>query len=234
MESFLDKFASPYTKRTYKAVLDDIIKNIGAINKRNLKKIKEYIDALKLKPKSIQDKHFIIKSYLTHLGIKPYKFEDKPFAIQKKETLPTLKEIHEKLTSIDIKNVQDKLVLNLLFKYPVVLRTDLADVKLKDIDPSKPHYDNGKKKIVLNGSAGTGKTTCVNAIIDDFREKINKRGNIAILAPTNKAVQVLVEKNQPAYWKQFMTVHQALNLKMKIIINSNIIKLFVKSAKNLI
>lgn len=75
---------------------------------------------------------------------------------------------------------------------------------------------NGKKKIVLNGSAGTGKTTCVNAIIDDFREKINKRGNIAILAPTNKAVQVLVEKNQPAYWKQFMTVHQALNLKMKI------------------
>lgn len=76
---------------------------------------------------------------------------------------------------------------------------------------------NGSKRILLTGSAGVGKTTCVNDIILTFDEQgMRKRGYIEILAPTNKAVQVLISKNDNEYWKTFKTVHQALNLKRVI------------------
>ena len=58
---------------------------------------------------------------------------------------------------------------------------------------------NGKKKIVLNGSAGTGKTTCVNAIIDDFREKIIKEEHITFQKDKDDGTDYYAGKRNVVY-----------------------------------
>ena len=99
----------------------------------------------------------------------------------------------------------------------VVLTPHQEEIKNKVLDALLDETST-KRKIVLSGSAGTGKTTCVNAIIKEFmvRKRDRYQTMCYILAPTNKAVNVLIEKNKPEYWKEFATVHRALNLKRHI------------------
>lgn len=90
----------------------------------------------------------------------------------------------------------------------------------------------GEKRLLLTGSAGVGKTTCINEIIDDFVDMgFRRRGYIEILAPTNKALQILVQKNSDEYWKKFSTVHQALNLKRYINEEKGEIEFHLKQGK---
>ena len=74
---------------------------------------------------------------------------------------------------------------------------------------------DGRKRIVLSGSAGVGKTTLVNFLID----AVEFNGLIYIAAPTHKALSVL--KNKIEYEEEegsvsFCTVHKGLKLKMQI------------------
>jgi exodeoxyribonuclease-5 len=75
-----------------------------------------------------------------------------------------------------------------------------------------------RKRIVLTGSAGVGKTTLVNFIIDEYVDHI-ENGYVCIAAPTHKALSVLktkiaMEEEQDPV--SFETVHKALKLKMTI------------------
>ena len=75
---------------------------------------------------------------------------------------------------------------------------------------------NNKKKIVLKGSAGVGKTFLVQYLIKEYR-KIRPSGTVVIAAPTNRAVSVLMEKQpKPPYYMIFQTIHKALFLKRHI------------------
>lgn len=75
---------------------------------------------------------------------------------------------------------------------------------------------NNKKKIVLKGSAGVGKTFLVQYLIKEYR-KIRPSGTVVIAAPTNRAVSVLMEKQpKPPYYMVFQTIHKALFLKRHI------------------
>lgn len=77
--------------------------------------------------------------------------------------------------------------------------------------------DNGEKKIIIKGSAGVGKTYMVDYLVNEYRRSIERKGLIYITAPTNKAVSVLMEKNEkPEYYMQYSTIHSALYLKRNI------------------
>jgi exodeoxyribonuclease-5 len=83
---------------------------------------------------------------------------------------------------------------------------------------------DGNKNIVITGSAGTGKTTCIRFIIEDYLPELKDNAKVAFLAPTNKAVQILIEKSSDNnYFSRreksrlsYLTVHRALNLKRLI------------------
>lgn len=80
----------------------------------------------------------------------------------------------------------------------------------------KEFINSGEKFFLLQGYAGTGKTTTIQSLIKDLRRS-NRRLWVAFTAPTNKAVKVL--RCMAAEWHlhniDFMTVHQILGLKLK-------------------
>lgn len=66
-------------------------------------------------------------------------------------------------------------------------------------------------RLLIKGSAGVGKTFCVNELI---KKLLNKNyGLIYCSAPTNKAVSVLREKVNNDYNIEFITTHSALKMK---------------------
>ena len=76
--------------------------------------------------------------------------------------------------------------------------------------------------LLLEGSAGTGKTTLIAWIVEALQSKLKKatgKSYKAIMtAPTNKAVEVLREKgaiNQATY-TDYCTLHSALRLRYSI------------------
>lgn len=73
----------------------------------------------------------------------------------------------------------------------------------------------GNKKILLQGSAGVGKTFLMNILVKEYRTQFNKRGLVFITAPTNKAVAVLLDKagDNVEYYMNYLTIHKALQLK---------------------
>lgn len=75
-----------------------------------------------------------------------------------------------------------------------------------------------QNRIVLQGSAGVGKTFLVNTLIKQYYKQYCKYGIIYVTAPTNKAVAVLLNKagtNYP-YYLEYLTIHKALQLKRDI------------------
>lgn len=76
----------------------------------------------------------------------------------------------------------------------------------------------GHKRIVLKGSAGTGKTFLSNSLIDEYRNTVKKWGIIYVTAPTHKALSVLRDKidTKGKSFIEFQTIHSALQLQRKI------------------
>jgi exodeoxyribonuclease V len=69
---------------------------------------------------------------------------------------------------------------------------------------------------LLQGFAGTGKTTTIQSFIRDAQSK-QKRIKVAFTAPTNKAVKVLsrMASEWDLQWVDTMTIHQLLGLMLK-------------------
>jgi exodeoxyribonuclease-5 len=70
---------------------------------------------------------------------------------------------------------------------------------------------HGAQMMTLEGYAGTGKTTLVGELV----RRLGHDLNIAIAAPTNKAVGVLQEKVGPQGEAEFRSIHSFLGLKMR-------------------
>lgn len=68
------------------------------------------------------------------------------------------------------------------------------------------HFSN---RLLIKGSAGTGKTYLVNALL----KQIGSNKHILCTAPTNKALSVLKNKVDVAHNIEFATTHSALKLK---------------------
>jgi hypothetical protein len=75
-----------------------------------------------------------------------------------------------------------------------------------------------EKRIILQGSAGTGKTYLAKVLIEYFASKISKWDSkkIFVTAPTNKALSVLQTKIHAKRGIVFKTTHAALKLKKNI------------------
>jgi exodeoxyribonuclease V len=77
------------------------------------------------------------------------------------------------------------------------------------------HYRNGAKRVILNGSAGTGKTYTADEIIKTIKRDYTispnyNNGTLYACAPTNKALAVLSKRvTSPV---EFKTIHSALKL----------------------
>ena len=153
MDSFLNTFKSESTKRQYKHVIEKIQIDIGKnIEDTDNIVLKDYIQALKMSTKSIQDRHFVVQSYLKYHNKTYVEFDKNPIP-KLKSTLPKkvdLIVLYDKVVFTE-SEVLDKLLLSLLLKHPQVLRNDLVDVLLKeDLEfPDMPFVDIIKHKIVF-------------------------------------------------------------------------------------
>lgn len=71
-----------------------------------------------------------------------------------------------------------------------------------------------ERRLVVRGSAGTGKTSMVDALIDAILSKMNIRGHIVCSAPTHKALAILsgkIHNNKVT----FSTIHSVLKYQKK-------------------
>lgn len=89
-----------------------------------------------------------------------------------------------------------------------------------------------EKRIIINGAAGTGKTTLTNFIASYYA---NKKGAwddslIWVTAPTNKALSVIQKKIKPHKSITFATIHSAL--KLKRVVYSTINKVVFKPTRS--
>ena len=75
--------------------------------------------------------------------------------------------------------------------------------------------NQGKKRVVLQGSAGVGKTYLVQELLRRLRNQ-GARGLFYVTAPTNKALAVLKKKVMEETFIVFKTVHSALSLTRQI------------------
>lgn len=73
-----------------------------------------------------------------------------------------------------------------------------------------------KRRAILNGSAGVGKTYLANEIIKQMSRSIGSHQKIYVSAPTNKAVAVIKDKVTKAGNMEFVTTHSALKMKRQI------------------
>lgn len=82
--------------------------------------------------------------------------------------------------------------------------------------------EDGNRILLIQGSAGTGKTTLVRYLVAELtKELYTKKGrtySAVMTAPTNKAVEVLREKSdgEDDIYSEFCTLHSALQLKYNV------------------
>lgn len=80
----------------------------------------------------------------------------------------------------------------------------------------------GNRILLIQGSAGTGKTTLVKYIVEaltkELSTKVGRTYSAVMTAPTNKAVEVLRDKSnaEDDIYSEFCTLHSALRLKYSI------------------
>ena len=87
------------------------------------------------------------------------------------------------------------------------------------------YIKEGKKIILVAGSAGTGKTFMVNHLIRRIKAQCYQYGVVYVTAPTHKALSVLKTKIEPEQYIEFKTIHSGLQLKRKFIAGEQV---FVK------
>ena len=87
---------------------------------------------------------------------------------------------------------------------------EIAKTKISDFLKS---YDVTKNMFILEGSAGTGKSTVITYILN-LPEYQNKK--VVYSATTNKAVSVLKKYSHEPDKYSFCTIHKLLNIKRKI------------------
>lgn len=82
--------------------------------------------------------------------------------------------------------------------------------------------DSSHRRLLIEGSAGTGKTTLIAYIIKALKEELERREgrtySAVMTAPTNKAVEVLRSKSNGSndIYSIYCTLHSALKLRYKI------------------
>lgn len=145
MDKFLENYISTSTKKQYRSIISNVEKELGDLSKVvvDTKLIKDFIDSQKVGLKNKQDKHYAVCSYLIHLKRKPYEFERAPVERKKRE-LPDKESLKLIKNEQVVTNKIDKLLLDLLLNYPQVLRTDLADVKIRNFNDTEAHYKDGQ------------------------------------------------------------------------------------------
>lgn len=74
----------------------------------------------------------------------------------------------------------------------------------------------GEKRIVLKGSAGTGKTFLTNELIKILKTECYKWGAVYVTAPTHKALAVLKTKITHRPYIEFNTIHSALQMRRTV------------------
>lgn len=74
----------------------------------------------------------------------------------------------------------------------------------------------GEKRIVIKGSAGTGKTFMTNELIRVLKTTLYQYGAVYVTAPTHKALSVLKKKITAKSYIHFKTIHSAHQLKRNI------------------
>lgn len=88
--------------------------------------------------------------------------------------------------------------------------------------------ERGEKRIILQGSAGTGKTYLVGELVKYFLAKYNldrwSESKIYVTAPTNKALSILKNKIPTDKNLIFNTVHTALKLQRNINKHTGVVK----------
>lgn len=74
--------------------------------------------------------------------------------------------------------------------------------------------EKGEKRLILQGSAGTGKTYLVSVLVEYFASKIKRwdESKVWVTAPTNKALSILQKKIPSSKGIKFATIHSALKL----------------------
>lgn len=74
----------------------------------------------------------------------------------------------------------------------------------------------GHKRILLKGSAGTGKTFMTQELIKIMKRELYQYGAVYVCAPTHKALSVLRTKIEEKDYIHFKTIHAAQQLTQKI------------------
>lgn len=91
--------------------------------------------------------------------------------------------------------------------------TESQEIKMEEV--LSLILTENKKRIVLKGSAGVGKTYLVQEILNVLKAR-GFRGSYYVTAPTHKALSVLRTKVQQKTHIIFKTIHSALGLTRKI------------------
>lgn len=86
--------------------------------------------------------------------------------------------------------------------------------------------EKGERRIILQGSAGTGKTTLATYLVNYFLAKFGKwdDSKVYVTAPTNKALSILQGKIPAHKNLLFNTVHSALKLQRQINSKTGVVK----------
>ena len=84
---------------------------------------------------------------------------------------------------------------------------ELTKKQQEAVDVVVKRFKQRLKHTIIAGYAGTGKTTCINSIIEALVQDCNiKRNRICVAAYTGKAAQVLINKG----YKNVVTLHRLL------------------------
>lgn len=160
IENFINKLdLTDKTKDNYKNCLQKFEKDTKKTIFQLLSKesnFYKYISNLpNLSDKTKEDKKFIVLKFIKTMNLKITYFKkklekklDKNSTIKKNqiitnENLDDIKKYFKEIRNT-IENNNHKLLLSLLINYQVILRTDLANVKLKNFEYIEPHYNEGK------------------------------------------------------------------------------------------
>lgn len=160
IENFINKLdLTDKTKANYKNCLQkfekDTKKTIFELLCKESNFYKYISNLPNLSDKTKEDKKFIVLKFIKTMNLKNTYFKknlekksNKDSTIKKNqiitdENLDNIKNYFKEIRNT-IENNNHKLLLSLLINYQVILRTDLANVKLKNFKDTEPHYKEGK------------------------------------------------------------------------------------------